>query len=86
MVASPLRRPDCCLETDGAAAVIVAPAGEFPDAPRLRAVVRGGGSGSSTMDKADDMARVFSAYLAPSLACRVTGGTDNVDGGANIVT
>ena len=67
MVASPLRRADCCLETDGAAAVIVAPAGEFPDAPRLRAVVRGGGSGSSTMDKTDDLSRVFSAYLAPSL-------------------
>ena len=67
MVASPLRRPDCCLETDGAAAVIVAPARDFPDAPRLRAVVRGGGSGSSTMDKADDVSRVFSAYLAPSL-------------------
>ena len=67
MVASPLRRPDCCLETDGAAAVIVASAGEFPDAPRLRAVVRGGGSGSSTMDKADDVSRIFSAYLAPLL-------------------
>ena len=45
----------------------MAPAGEFPDAPRLRAVVRGGGGGSSTMDKADDVSRVFSAYLAPSL-------------------
>jgi acetyl-CoA acetyltransferase len=67
MVASPLRRADCCLETDGAAAVIVASARDFPDAPRLRAVVRGGGSGSSTMDKTDDVARVFSAYLAPSL-------------------
>jgi acetyl-CoA acetyltransferase len=67
MVASPLRRADCCLETDGAAAVIVASARDFPDAPRLRAVVRGGGSGSSTMDKTDDVSRVFSAYLAPSL-------------------
>jgi acetyl-CoA acetyltransferase len=67
MVAAPLRRPDCCLETDGAAAVIVTPAGDAPDAPRLRAVVRGGGSGSSTMDKTDDVSRVFSAYLAPSL-------------------
>ena len=67
MVAEPLRRVDCCLETDGAAALIMAPARDVPDAPRMHAVVRGGDGGSSTMDKTDDVSRIFSAYLAPSL-------------------
>ncbi|MGH3388777.1 MAG: thiolase C-terminal domain-containing protein [Actinomadura sp.] len=67
VVASPLRRMDCCQETDGACALVVAPARRAPGAPRIHAVVRGGGPGASGMDKADDVTRIFSAYVAAPL-------------------
>lgn len=67
MVASPLRRLDCCQETDGACALVVTRADRAPDAPRVHAVVRGGGPGASAMDKARDVTRVFSAYVAGPL-------------------
>ncbi len=67
MVASPLRRLDCCQETDGACALVLTRADRAPDAPRVHAVVRGGGSGASTMDKADDVTRIFSGHLAAPL-------------------
>jgi acetyl-CoA acetyltransferase len=71
IVATPLRRPDCCLETDGAAALVVTSTrtevGRSGRAARITAVVRGGGPGSSTMDKADDVSRLFSGYLAREL-------------------
>ncbi|MDL4771524.1 MULTISPECIES: thiolase C-terminal domain-containing protein [Thermomonosporaceae] len=67
MVASPLRRMDCCQETDGACALVVTRADRVPDAPRIHAVVRGGGPGASTMDKAADVTRLFSSYLAGPL-------------------
>ncbi|GLZ11175.1 lipid-transfer protein [Actinomadura sp. NBRC 104425] len=67
MVASPLRRLDCCQETDGACALVVTRADRAPNAPRVHAVVRGGGPGASAMDKAADVTRVFSAYLAGPL-------------------
>jgi len=67
MVASPLRRADCCQETDGACALVVTAADRAPGSPRVHAVVRGGGPGSSAMDKADDVGRIFSAYVAPAL-------------------
>ncbi|WP_197016216.1 thiolase C-terminal domain-containing protein [Actinomadura viridis] len=67
MVASPLRRLDCCQETDGACALVVTAAGRAPAAPRIHAVVRGGGPGASAMDKAGDVTRIFSSYVAPPL-------------------
>lgn len=67
MVAAPLRRVDCCQETDGACALVLTETRRAPGAPRVHAVVRGGGPGSSAMDKADDVSRLFSAYVAPAL-------------------
>ncbi|MEU5878337.1 acetyl-CoA acetyltransferase [Spirillospora sp. NPDC047279] len=67
MVASPLRRLDCCQETDGACALVVTRADLAPGAPRVHAVVRGGGPGASTMDKAGDVGRIFSSYVADPL-------------------
>jgi acetyl-CoA acetyltransferase len=69
MVASPLRRLDCCQETDGACALVITSA-DHPAAaaaPRIHAVARGGGEGSSGMDKAADVTRIFSAYVAGPL-------------------
>jgi acetyl-CoA acetyltransferase len=63
-VATPLRTVDCCQETDGACALLVS--GEL-DGPRVRAVVRGGGPGCSSMDRAADVGAIFSAYVAPML-------------------
>lgn len=63
-VASPLRVSDCCQESDAACALLVS--GTLLG-PRVRAVVRGGGPGCSAMDRAPDVAAVFSAYLAPQL-------------------
>src|SRR2546423_740704 len=40
MIASPLRRQDCCQETDGGCALVVTSARRFPDAPKIHAVVR----------------------------------------------
>ncbi|HXA62354.1 MAG TPA: acetyl-CoA acetyltransferase [Streptosporangiaceae bacterium] len=67
LVASPLRRTDCCQESDGACALVVTRARDAPGAPRIHAVVRGGGPGASTMDKAPDITALFSRYLAPKL-------------------
>jgi acetyl-CoA acetyltransferase len=67
MIASPLRRQDCCQETDGACALVVTAAGRARQAPRIHAVVRGGGPGCSTMDTAEDVTAIFASYLAPAL-------------------
>ncbi|MFD0851891.1 acetyl-CoA acetyltransferase, partial [Actinomadura adrarensis] len=79
MVASPLRRLDCCQETDGACALLITKADRAPASPRIHAVVRGGGQGASTMDKAEDVTRLFSSYLAPSLYAAAGMKPDHVD-------
>jgi acetyl-CoA acetyltransferase len=66
-VCTPLRTADCCQETDGACALVVRDAKLAPEAPRVHAVVRGGGPGCSTMDRAPDVTATFSAYVAPML-------------------
>ncbi|MGE5291821.1 MAG: thiolase C-terminal domain-containing protein [Micromonosporaceae bacterium] len=82
LVASPLRRADCCQETDGACALVITPAAHpaAGAAPRIHAVARAGGAGCSSMDKAGDVTRIFSAYVAEPLfeAARMTPGDIDV--------
>ncbi|AGP60235.1 thiolase C-terminal domain-containing protein [Streptomyces rapamycinicus] len=74
LVATPLRRVDCCLESDGAVALVVARTdvadSTRPGSPRVHTVVRGGGPGTSEMDRAPDVERLFSSYLAAPLYAR----------------
>jgi acetyl-CoA acetyltransferase len=82
LVASPLRRADCCQETDGACALVITSSGHAAAraAPRIHAVARAGGDGCSAMDKAPDVTRIFSAYVAGPLfqAARMTPGDVSV--------
>ncbi len=75
MVASPLRRADCCQETDGACALVVTAPRE--GAPRIHAAVRGGSA--VTMDKAPDVTRTFSADVAPMLYAAAGMGPSDVE-------
>jgi acetyl-CoA acetyltransferase len=84
MIASPLRKLDCCLETDGACALVVTSAERakrLPNRPVLiRAAVRGGGSGCGAMDKAGDHPeRIFSHYVAPALYDAASMGPSDID-------
>ncbi|MFF2107105.1 thiolase C-terminal domain-containing protein [Rhodococcus koreensis] len=67
-ISTPLRRPDCCQETDAGAALIVSRTDIAdivrPNSPRIVTVVRGGGAGASSMDKAADVSALFSHYLS----------------------
>jgi acetyl-CoA acetyltransferase len=70
-VAKPLRRLDLCQETDAACALVVTRRERAHDGPHppigIRAVVRGGGPGASSPDRADDLSALFTRYLAPRL-------------------
>ncbi|MCG5211703.1 thiolase C-terminal domain-containing protein [Streptosporangium soli] len=66
-ISAPLRAADCCQETDGACALVLTDARLAPEAPRVRAVVRGGGPGCSAMDRAPDVSAIFSGTVAPML-------------------
>ncbi|CAA0080998.1 Uncharacterised protein [Halioglobus japonicus] len=71
MIASPLRRLDCCLETDGACALVItstARARQLSRPPvRIHSAVRGGGPGGSYWDKAESLDNVFSHFIADEL-------------------
>jgi acetyl-CoA acetyltransferase len=71
IVATPLRRFDCCQETDGGVALVVTGidrARTLPHPPvAIRSVVRGGGPGCSALDRAEQIDGVFSQYIADEL-------------------
>ncbi|MAT92237.1 MAG: acetyl-CoA acetyltransferase [Halioglobus sp.] len=70
LVASPLRRLDCCRESDGAIALLLCReelAGDAHSPVFLRAAVRGGGPGGVYWDKADSLDRIYSHYIAGEL-------------------
>ncbi|ASU83002.1 acetyl-CoA acetyltransferase [Nocardiopsis gilva YIM 90087] len=69
LVADPLRRADCCQETDGACALVLTSADRAAaiGAPRVRAVVRGGRPDLSRLDRSPEPSAVFSGHLAPRL-------------------
>ncbi len=68
-VATPLRRADCCQETDAAIAMIVGPADWRPVRRPVRVVasVRAGGPGWTQFETAEDPTAMFGRYVAPRL-------------------
>lgn len=68
MIASPLRRLDCCLETDGACALVLTSSTrsrQLSQPPVLiQSAVRGGGPGGSYWDKAESLDNIFSHFIA----------------------
>lgn len=71
MIASPLRRADCCMETDAACALVITRA-ELAERGTnqpvlIHAAARGGGLGCSHIDTAPNLSRIFSHYVAPDL-------------------
>lgn len=71
MIASPLRRVDCCLESDGAVVFVVARTELLdairPGSPRIHAVVRGGGPGANAPERARSISDLYSSYLRAKL-------------------
>lgn len=71
MIASPLRRLDCCRETDGAVAMVLCRESDLSSAQHrpvfLRAAVRGGGKGGTFWDKAESLESIFSRHIADHL-------------------
>ncbi|MCB1704064.1 MAG: hypothetical protein KDI17_04330 [Halioglobus sp.] len=78
MIASPLRRYDCCLETDAACALVITSAVRARQlaqpAVRIHSAVRGGGPGGSYGDKATSLDEIFSHFIAEEFF-RVSGVT-----------
>jgi acetyl-CoA acetyltransferase len=84
MVAEPLRVLDCCLETDGACALVVTrydPAKNAAHRPvSIHTVVRGyGPAPGGLLDKAEDPSQLFTAYLADRLFSTAGLGRGDVD-------
>jgi acetyl-CoA acetyltransferase len=83
-VATPLRRHDCCLETDAACAIVITGASQAK-ALRHRPVyvqgaVRAGGPGVGAMDEAGmHPFRIFSHYVAPALYEQAGVGARDID-------
>ena len=71
MIASPLRRADCCMETDAACALVITRADLAERGDKrpvlIHAAARGGGPGCSHMDTAPNLSRIYSHYVAPDL-------------------
>jgi acetyl-CoA acetyltransferase len=72
MISSPMRRMDCCLETDAACAFVIVGAKQArarcAKPVYIHAAVRAAGPGALAMDKAGDAAyEVFSRYVAPEI-------------------
>ncbi len=70
-VAEPLRRLDCCQETDGGCALVVTSARRAASLPHpgvlILAAARAYGPGASAMDRAGCLHALFSEYVAPRL-------------------
>lgn len=68
MVSAPLRRADCCQETDGGCALVVTTLDRARDLPHspvvIDTVLRGGGDGASDPWRAADPSRIFTGHLA----------------------
>lgn len=71
MIASPLRRLDCCLETDGACALVITSAAQAKQLAQppvfIHSAVRGGGPGGSYWDKAESLDNIFSHFIADDI-------------------
>jgi acetyl-CoA acetyltransferase len=72
LISTPFRRPDCCLETDAACALIITGSSRARQISRrpvyVHAAVRAGGKGIDAIDKGGEHGfEIFSRYVAPEL-------------------